>query len=85
MSDEEEKIRKFLTRQFLFEFDEAITADSDLFELGLVDSYGFVELVTFLESEFAIQFTEDEIVDGGLNTLAGITAAVSAKVARREP
>jgi acyl carrier protein len=38
-----------------------------------------VELVAFLESEFHIKFTEDEIVGSSLNTLANMIALVRSK------
>ena len=79
MSPDAERIRSFITGHFLFDFDSTVTEHSNLFHLGLIDSYGFVELVSFLESEFHITFTEDEIVNSSLNTLANIVEAVRRK------
>ena len=72
-------IRHFITTQFLFEFDDTVTEHSNLFELGLIDSYGFIELVKFVESEFQIVFTDEEIIANTLSTLAGIENAVRIK------
>ena len=79
MTDAAARIRAFLARQFLFEFDDQVTPESNLFQLGLIDSYGFVELVAFLESEFNVTFTDAELVGSPLNSLAHIVTAIQGK------
>lgn len=79
MSAVEEPLRQFMRTQFLFEFDDAVTADSNLFDLGLIDSFGFVELVSFIEREFHIKFTDEELISSSLNSLANMTAAIRMK------
>ncbi|MCF5429727.1 acyl carrier protein, partial [Pseudomonas syringae] len=37
-----EKIKSYLTQNFLFEFDEDITEQDDLIKLGLIDSVGYI-------------------------------------------
>ena len=79
MSPVEERLRRFLESQFLFEFDDVVTGASNLFALGLIDSFGFVELVAFMEREFAIKLSDEELTGGSLNTLAGLVATVARK------
>ena len=78
----DEKIKTYLTHQFLFTFDgDDVTAETNLFSSGHIDSFGFVELVTFLEAEFKIKFTDEELVSNKLNSLAGMVEAVEGKAA----
>jgi len=77
------KIADFMQKQFLFTFDgRTVTAETNLFESGHLDSFGFVELVTFLEQEFAIKLSDDDLLSNRLNSLASLTAVVEEKLSR---
>lgn len=59
----ENKIKTYLAATCLINFDDGeVDNDTDLFQTGLIDSYGFVELVVFLEREFSIKVTDDDLV-----------------------
>ena len=76
----EEKLKTYMVQQFLFEFDGIdVTSETNLFSSGHIDSFGFVELITFLESEFQIKFTDEELLSNTLNSLSGLVAAVEGK------
>lgn len=67
----------FLEETFLFSFrDDAIAAGDNLFERGLLDSYGLVQLISFLEGTFAVEVDDSLIVSGALSSLASIEAFV---------
>jgi len=57
-----EKIKYYLTQNFLFEFDENVTEQDDLIKLGLIDSVGYVQLISFLKKEFGIVFTQEDML-----------------------
>ncbi|MBI6665846.1 acyl carrier protein [Pseudomonas syringae] len=57
-----EKIKSYLTQNFLFEFDEDITEQDDLIKLGLIDSVGYIQLISFLKKEFGIVFTQEDMM-----------------------
>lgn len=76
MSPEEAAIREYMRTNLLVDFDDTVTPQSNLFQLGLIDSFGFIELVTFLETAFQIKFSDEDLLDGSLNTLAGIVSVV---------
>lgn len=38
-----------------------INHDTDLFSTGVLDSLGFIMLLTFLQDEFGIEFTEESM------------------------
>ncbi|MCC4246105.1 phosphopantetheine-binding protein [Stappia indica] len=78
-----EKIRDFIEEQFLIEFDDSFPEDSDLFKEGVMDSFGYVQLIRFLEQEFDIRFTEQEMTGDVLVSLVQIRETVARKVAER--
>ena len=73
----QDDIRGFLSRTFLVEFGAEVKDDTDLFETGLIDSYGFIELVQFLEHTYGISLSVDDLASTEMATLAGITRLVS--------
>lgn len=77
------KVRHFIEEQFLIEFDDTFPETSDLFKEGVIDSFGYIQLIRFLEKEFAIKFTEQEMTGGVMVSLAQIEAAVALKAADR--
>ncbi len=80
----DEKIRQYLAETLLIEFGDAAGAtseDENLFESGLIDSFGFVQLVAFLEKTFDIKITDDEVLSDALSSFAKIRAFVETKVA----
>ncbi len=79
-----QKIRDFIEERFLIEFDETFPETSDLFKEGVMDSFGYIQLIRFLEQEFEIKFTEQEMTGGVMVSLIQIEDTVSKKVAERE-
>ncbi len=85
-TDEEmdQKIRQYLAETLLIDFsdDDGVREDANLFESGLIDSFGFVQLVAFLEKEFDIKISDDEVLSDSLSSFARIRSFVEAKVAQ---
>jgi acyl carrier protein len=79
MSLTERRVRNFMMQQFLFEFGVAVTPDTNLFEAGLIDSFGFIELVAFIEQEFQIKFSDAELIGTALNSLNNVVSIIEAK------
>jgi acyl carrier protein len=73
-------IRQFMEDTFLFAFGTDAGEEDNLFELGLVDSYGFVEMITFLEDKYGIKFTEEDMTSPRMMSSAGIFAIVDEKL-----
>ena len=70
------KVKHFLTDTFLFDFDDQITHDSDLFKLGIIDSLGYIKLIRYLEKEFHIEFSEEDFMSNVLVSFDSIVAYV---------
>jgi acyl carrier protein len=75
----QDDIRDFISRTFLFEFGRDVRDDTDLFDTGLIDSYGFIELVKFLEQTYGIALSVDDLASREMATLEGITRLVADK------
>jgi D-alanine--poly(phosphoribitol) ligase subunit 2 len=74
-----EIIQSFLSNQLLVDFTGDVNEESDLFELGLIDSYAYIELIRFLEAKFRLQFSSQEILTDVRVSLSGIVALVASK------
>ena len=73
MSSTQEVVKRFIVERLLSGAQtEAITADTELNEQGLLDSMATTQLVLFIEQEFHIEVQEDDLVDGRLSSLASI-------------
>ena len=80
----EGRIRRFIEDNFLFADNlDAFAADASLIEAGVIDSTGVLELVGFIETEFAIPVADADIVPENLDSIAAITGFVSAKLGTR--
>ena len=75
----ENKIRSFLQHTFLVDFDDDVDETTDLFDSQVIDSFGFIELVTFLEQEFKLSVSEEDLLSNRLNSLSAITVYVKDK------
>jgi D-alanine--poly(phosphoribitol) ligase subunit 2 len=74
-------IQAWLEKQFMVDFSSEISPDQDLFEAGVIDSFGQVELVGFLERSFKVHFTDEELMSPKMASLSGMTELVLAKMA----
>lgn len=78
----ERRVRAFIEESFLFnEEGDSLRADQSLLEAELIDSTGVLELVAFLETEFAIQMADADIVPENLDSIQAIVGFVAGKSA----
>lgn len=67
-----EKIHQFMSETFLIEFGDDVTESTDLFQCGLIDSYGYIQLIKFLEETFGFEVTEEEMLSNVLTSIDSI-------------
>ena len=79
----QDKIRQFIEKQFLVEFDETFPESTDLFREGVMDSFGYVQLHRFLEREFGIAFSEADLTKNLLVSCTDFCVYVLRKMADR--
>jgi acyl carrier protein len=72
------RVREFLTQQVVLDGRE-LTDDTQLLN-GLVDSVGLMELVSFIESEFAVEIDFSEVEPKNFRTIGDIGRFVADKL-----
>jgi acyl carrier protein len=76
----QDQIRQFIVENFLFgDASRPLDATTSLIESEFVDSTGILELVAFIEEQFAFKVGDDEIVPDNLDSIARIAAYVASK------
>ena len=58
---------------------DSIPYDDSLVELGYIDSFGVIDIVTFLEGTYKIQILDDEITKEKFGSINKMTALVLSK------
>jgi acyl carrier protein len=71
----EEKIHRFIVEELLQE----LYAGGDPLETGAVDSLGIEQLVDYMETEFGVEFADEEIVAENFASVPVLAALVHAK------
>lgn len=81
MSDKvSERVRAFIVENFLFGDTSVALADSaSLIENDIIDSTAVLELVAFIEDEYAIAMADADIVPANLDSIARITVFIEAR------
>jgi len=78
--DVRDKVKAFILREFLDGEDpSALTADTQLFTTGILDSIATLKLVAFLEKEFGITIEAHEADAQNLDTIDTIDRLVASK------
>jgi acyl carrier protein len=74
----------YLQRSFLFQFDAEVTESTDLFKAGIIDSYGYIQLMKFVQATYQISFSKAELLSNVVTTLSGMVALVETKLAEAD-
>jgi acyl carrier protein len=76
----EQEVRTFLTENFSLGKDlHHLSGTQSLTERGFIDSVGIVEVLTFLETRYDIQISDDETVPENIDTIDNIVRFVGVK------
>jgi acyl carrier protein len=79
MQDIKTVVREFLLDNFVMGSDAAIADDVSFMKTHILDSTGFIELVTFIEETFDIKVADEEMVPENLDSLLNIEAYLERK------
>lgn len=81
MQDDIKKtVRAYVLENFLMgDAGEQLTDDRSFLDHHIIDSTGFIELVTFLEVTYGIRIADDEMIPENLDSLGNIARFVAAK------
>jgi len=74
------KIRDFLARNFLFsEAGFTYEDDASFLESGIIDSFGFMELLHWVEEEFSLSVADDELVPDNFDSVHNLSSFILRK------
>ena len=72
MENMRERIKGYIIDNFLFGDEENLEDQTSFLDAGIVDSTGILELVDFLDNEFRIKISDDEILPENLDSINNI-------------
>jgi acyl carrier protein len=75
----QERIQEFVLRTFPSTRKHGFRADEKWLEKGLLDSLGILDLVGFIEKEFAITLSDEELLPENFESLSAVSAFVDSK------
>jgi acyl carrier protein len=76
-----QELRRFITENFMFAVEDTQLSDDDsLVEKGLIDSTGILELVSFLEEQYAIKIHDTELVQDNLDSINALARFLQTKL-----
>jgi acyl carrier protein len=75
----EQRVRAFILETFYVGEPDELTDDVSLLDSGIVDSTGMMEVILFLEREYAIRIQDHETVPENLESISQIAAFIERK------
>lgn len=75
-----QKIRQFIAAKYPIVNQSKLSDTDSLLDNNVIDSMGFLDLVTFVESEFDIVVEDDELVTDNFESIESVTEFVNTKV-----
>jgi acyl carrier protein len=75
----EDRVRDFVLKQFPVARKNGVTPEDKWLETGLLDSLGILDLVHFLEEEFSIQVSDEDLSPENFESLAAVVCFVNSK------
>jgi acyl carrier protein len=76
-----ERVRDFILEYFYVSDPEELTDEVSLLDSGIVDSTGMMEVILFLEREYAVHIEDQETTPENLESISRIAAFVARKLA----
>ena len=75
-------IERFIQKQFRIVEAMPALRSTHLFESGVVDSAGVVELIAFVEATFKVSLGDDQVFSDDFTTINGISSIIESMSAR---
>lgn len=81
----ESSIRTYVLENYLFTDDQSELDSNDSFlEKGIIDSTGILEIILFLEEEFAIEVADQEMIPDNLDSVTNIVNFIGKKTKEKK-
>jgi acyl carrier protein len=80
----EHRIHTFLLEKFPLARKAGVGRDTALLEKGILDSLGILDVVSFLESEFSMVISDDELLPENFQSLGTLSTFAMKKTGKSE-
>lgn len=78
-----DEIRQYIVENILFGDGDNLEPDTPFQESGILDSTGFLEIITFAEEKFGIEIADREVIPENIGSLRKMSSFVARKVRER--
>ena len=78
-SNIKQQVRQFIVDNFMMGSAAEIPDDASFMEGHIIDSTGFLELISFVEESFGIEVSDDDMVPENLDSLNNIERYIGQK------
>ena len=75
---------KLLIEYFKEKADTTVNSETLLLEEKIIDSMGVMELIAFIESNFGIEFIDEDLTVDNFGTMGAILALINRKDGRKQ-
>ncbi len=76
----EDRTREFVLKQFPLARRNGLKPDDKWLEAGIVDSLGILDVVNFLEAEFSVHVTDEELLPENFASLSAVVEFAHKKI-----
>ena len=76
----QEAIKRYIVDNILFGDDRRVMEDVSFTGSGILDSLGFLDLITFVEERFGIKVADEEVMPDNFDTLRRVSEFVTRKM-----
>jgi acyl carrier protein len=80
VSEISDRIRDFIASELMFEDSSASLSDETPLLAGVIDSLGLMQLISFIEDEFAVAIDDAEVTATNFRTVGDIQRLIEQKV-----
>jgi len=78
------RVRQFILKQFPLARKRQVRDSDALLESGIVDSLGVLQVVSFIEQEFSVKISDDDLVPDNFQTIDRIKALIADRIGYSE-
>jgi acyl carrier protein len=82
--DIENQLRQYLVQELQAPEDK-LGSDYPLIQNHIIDSLGMLSIVSFIESEYEVEISDDEIIPDTFGSIGAIARLVETKLAEKAP
>ena len=82
LQDAAAELRSFIGERFTIpDSDQEFTDDVHLFDYGYIDSFGAVDLISYVKAQYSVEITDSDLIAYPLNTIREIATFVVKRLA----